>query len=87
MTEPFRVHFCQHCGISSQKVLARGAWRQAGPKILVPDWCNLLDWKKLKGDKKKNRMQAVKWVDAKLQVIDKTASFCREMSGCEVTGR
>ena len=31
-------------------------------------------------------MQAVKWVVAKLQG-DKTASFCREMSGREVTGR
>ena len=30
-------------------------------------------------------MQAVKWVVAKLQG-DKTASFCREMSGREVTG-
>ena len=34
----------------------------------------------------KFRMQAVKWVVAKLQG-DKTASFCREMSGREVTGR
>ena len=31
-------------------------------------------------------MQAVKWVVAKLQG-DKTASFCREGSGREVTGR
>ena len=34
----------------------------------------------------KFKMQAVKWVVAKLQG-DKTASFCREMSGREVTGR
>ena len=31
-------------------------------------------------------VQAVKWVVAKLQG-DKTASFCREMSGREVTRR
>ena len=34
----------------------------------------------------KLRMQAVKWAVAKLQG-DKKASFCREMSGREVTGR
>ena len=34
----------------------------------------------------KFRMQAVKWVVAKLQG-DGTASFCKEMSGREVTGR
>ena len=34
----------------------------------------------------KFRMPAVKWVVAKLQG-DKTVSFCREMRGCEVTGR
>ena len=34
----------------------------------------------------KFRMQAVKWVSAKLQG-DKAASFCRDMSGREVTGR
>ena len=34
----------------------------------------------------KIRMQAVKWVVAKLQG-DKTTSFCRKMSGREVTGR
>ena len=31
-------------------------------------------------------MQAVKWVVAKFHG-DETASPCREMSGCEVTGR
>ena len=34
----------------------------------------------------KFRIQAVKWLIAKLEG-DKTASFCREMSGREVTGR
>ena len=36
--------------------------------------------------RQKCRMEAVKWAVAKLQG-DKTASFCREMSGREVTGR
>ena len=36
--------------------------------------------------RQKFRMQAVKWAVAKLQG-DQTASFCRKVSGCEVTGR
>ena len=39
---------------------------------------------RLKGDKT-FRQEAVKWVVAKLQG-DKTASFCRRMTGCEATG-